>query len=432
VKDHFARQWAGNEGHAAELIPSLRLVSICLLLPYRGVDHAGGELLLHHYRVLAERCGRLDAFAIDYDENVAAATRTEDISVDSYSATILNFPRWRKWFLGKVIARVWSFVLPVLPDIGIYASFVCSKDLQERVRNADIVELQWYEFFYFARFVKRMNPAADVIGYVHDIPTQKIARRLSRWPAPALRMYLGYVAWLERQMLRGVDKVTVLSAKDADFIRRRSTSVNTIVLDPPLDLGRPVDEPDRLAHHGMACTNNDSACSFGFIGALYRPENDDAGLWLLNDIWPYVLEHCPAARLYLVGSKPTTALQDLASRFGNSVVVTGYVKDVDSFYIRFNTVVIPLRYGAGVKFKTISGILAGKNIIATPIAVEGTLPERYFFRVSDSAETLARAMVEIATSPDLGRQIAHAARTAVGTRYTLENYAKAVAGFYRR
>src|SRR5438874_13268864 len=115
----FLTAIASHGGNVVEAKNSLKLVSICLLLPYRGVDHAGGELLLHHYSVLAQRCGRVDAFAIDYDENVTAANRGEDISVDSYSATVLNFPRWRKWLVGKVIARVWSFILPVLPDIGI-------------------------------------------------------------------------------------------------------------------------------------------------------------------------------------------------------------------------------------------------------------------------------------------------------------------------
>ncbi|MBI3216043.1 MAG: glycosyltransferase [Mycobacterium sp.] len=402
------------------------LVSICLLLPYTGVDHAGGELLLRHYKVLAEQCSRVDTFAIDYDDNLLAASRDSDIAFDSYQTTIINFPRWRKTIAGKIIARIWTFLLPVLPDIGIYAAFASSKSLRERLLKADIVELQWYEFFFFARLVKRLNAKAEVIGFAHDIPTQKIERRLTGWPAPARRLYLNYASWLQHQMLRGIDKVTVLSAKDAELLTKRPITAKTAVLNPPLDLGEPTDT-DRVR---QVTRNHELHCNFGFIAAFYRPENDDAGLWLLTDIWPRVIERCPRARLYLVGSKPSAALQRAADKLGESVTVTGYVDDIDSFYDRIGTVVIPLRYGAGVKFKTISGILARKNIVATPVAIEGTLPEEFFFRVSDSAAALADAMIELAADPQRGRTIADAARDEVGSRYSSERYARTVKDVY--
>jgi glycosyltransferase involved in cell wall biosynthesis len=406
----------------------VNLVSISFLLPYHGVDHAGGDLLLQHYRVLAERCARVDAFATEIGNNVVAASREKDIDFDSYTVAIAKFPRWRRTLLGKVMARIWFLVLPVLPDIGACASFAISRSLRERLREADIVELQWFEYFIFARLVKRVNPGAEIIGFIHDIPSQRIERSLSGWPAFLRRAYLAYVETLERQMLRGMRKVIVLSTKDAALLAQLSTSTQVFVLDPPLNLGRLSDSDN--AGVKMDSRNGESDISFGFVGAFHRPENNDAGLWLLTDIWPYVLERCPAARLYLVGSKPSKRLQVAASRFGHSVAVTGYVDDIDSYYDLFGTVVIPLRYGAGVKFKTISAILAGKNIVATPIAIEGTLPEDYFFSVSDSAETLAKAMVELATRSNVGRKIAEEARNVVGSRYSLDNYARAVSDVY--
>jgi glycosyltransferase involved in cell wall biosynthesis len=396
--------------------PGIKLVSISLKLPYCGIDNAGGELVLQHYRVLAARCARIDAFANEADDNVIAVSRNMDINCDSYSAEIIDRPRWRESIFGQVVARLWFMVFPVLPDIADCISFATSKSLRARVLEADIVELQWFEFFYFAWLVKRISPHVEIIGFAHDIPNA--VRRVS----------LSYVAWLERQMLSRIQKVTVLSAKDAALVAARSNSVEVFVLNPPLDLRSMESKSGQVKNSD--CGGDPDTC-FGFVGALHRPENNDAALWLLSDIWPHVRATCPGAKLYIVGAKPSGELHDAANKFGDSVTVTGYVDDIDSFYDLFSTVVIPLRYGAGVKFKTISGILAEKNIVATPTAIEGTLPAEYFFSVSDSAATLARAMVELATSPAFPHELPAKARAEVGSRYSLVNYAQTVADVYR-
>ena len=55
-------------------------------------------------------------------------------------------------------------------------------------------------------------------------------------------------------------------------------------------------------------------------------------------------------KLYLVGSKPSQEVLDLASK---DVIVTGFVTDeeLDEYYSKIKLVVVPLRTGAGVKGK---------------------------------------------------------------------------------
>lgn len=404
------------------------ILSISFALPYRGVDHAGGELLLHHYEVLAGRCRRLDAFAIDFDSNQKASSRQEDVGFDNYQSETISFPRWRRSLLGKIAARIWSVTAPVLPDLGVCTSFNHSQSLREAIRRADIVELQWFEYFAFARLVKRENPTARIIGFVHDIPSQRIERSLVRLPKPFRNLYLAYVGWLERMLLEGLDCVTVLSKKDADLVRNRTASVETFVLDPPLNLDESYVSLDEESSLVRLASSADVA--FGFVGALHRRENDDAARWLLSAIWPSVLNRCPAARLYIIGSTPSSELREAAAAFVDSVEVTGYVDDIGKFYNLFNTAIIPLRYGAGVKFKTISAVLAGKNIVATPVAVEGVLADELFFCVSDDPDKLASAMVQLATEPASGHLISEQARIEASSRYSLDSYVQAVEQVY--
>ncbi len=400
-----------------------KLVSLSYFLPYIGVDHAGGQLLLDHYRVLTNRCGSLNSFAIALESNLTAAGRDHDVHSSRYHATVLKFPRWRRTLLGKVIARVWFILFPIFPDIGTVASFLSSRRLREDVIAADIVELQWFEYLFFGCLVRMFNPRAQIIGYSHDVPSQKIDRRWAGKPAVLKWLYMSYVTWLERRLLRGVDRVTVLSAKDAELIARRTSSVEIFVLDPPLG----GDKEHRLTWADEGAEEP----SFGFVGAFHRKENDDAAKWLLTEIWPEVLKKCPEAVLYLVGSQPSSELSEISSNFSGSVQLTGYVPDLEAFYGRFQTMVIPLRYGAGVKFKTITGILKGKNIVATPVAIEGVLSAEHFYRVSNSASELAAAMIELALNPRIGRDALEKAHAAVGNRYSFANYSAAVSEVYR-
>lgn len=400
-----------------------KIVSIAFMLPHPGVDHAGGEYLLRHYRVLADRCSSLAAFGPDLGSNATAAERGIGSGFPSYHAEVVRFPRWRSSFLGKVIARLLFILVPVLPDIGAVTSFSRSESLRERVRAADIVELQWFEYFYFAKLVRRINPRAEIIAVNHDVPSQRIERSLSSWPRSLRSPYLAYVAWLERNFLKGIKTVAALSPKDAELLAKR-THVPVAVLNPPIEFD--VSEPALLS----GLLDPDAERSFGFVGALHRRENDDAARWMLSDIWPSVIEHCPLAKLYIIGSKPSEELRSAAARFSDSVTVTGYVDDIDSFYRKFNTAVIPLRYGAGIKFKTVSAVLAGKNIVATPIAVEGTLPNDCFYRVSECARSLAQAMVELLDDPKAGLDVIERARREAGSQYSLSSYAMSIDSVY--
>ena len=403
------------------------LVSLAFMLPYSGVDHAGGQYLLHHYRVLAGHCSRVDAFAIDIDTNLVGKKNEVDIGFDSYRAVIVEFPKWRKTILGKIGARLFHWALPTFPDLGVIAAFTSSDELRERVRAADIVELQWFEYFYFARLVRAINPTAKVIAVAHDVPSQRIERNLSAWPIPIRRVCIWYVKWLERQMLRGIPYLAAHSVKDAELLAQRSESFEVAVLNPPMELDW---SSDAVIRREASPATGRVGKSFGFVGALHRQENNDAALWLLRDIWPHVLDRCPDAFLYIIGSKPSTELQEAAGRFSGSVEVTGYVEDLEMYYDLFGTAVIPLRFGAGIKLKTVSAILAGKNIVATPVAVEGTIPDDCFYCVSDSAETLSASMVELAIDPTAGLDIAERARQQVGSRYSLQSYERSVSSVY--
>jgi len=88
-----------------------------------------------------------------------------------------------------------------------------------------------------------------------------------------------------------------------------------------------------------------------FIGGFQHPPNVDAVLWYAQEILPRVRERLPGVKSFIVGSKVPPTIRALAA---DDLVVTGYVPDVTPFFTGCRVSIAPLRYGAGVKARSIS------------------------------------------------------------------------------
>ena len=146
--------------------------------------------------------------------------------------------------------------------------------------------------------------------------------------------------------------------------------------------------------------------TIGFIGRLLPEKGTDHFLQAAKR----VLQRFPNAVFYLIGSGPHRAsLQQLTQDLNLSgrVVFTGTREDMPSVYAALDTVVLPsLREGLPM---TILEALAAKcAVIATDV---GGIPivirngETGLLIPPGDGDALAQAMLQLADSPDLGRQL---------------------------
>lgn len=135
-------------------------------------------------------------------------------------------------------------------------------------------------------------------------------------------------------------------------------------------------------------------CEILFVAGFRHQPNEDAAILLVQEILPLVLAACPQARLCLAGSHPTDAVQALA---GERVTVTGSLsaEALAARYAAARVSVIPLRFGAGVKFKTVETMAMGLPVVSTRIGVQGfdDLPEE--LAVHDDPAAIAEALVRL-------------------------------------
>jgi polysaccharide biosynthesis protein PslH len=122
-----------------------------------------------------------------------------------------------------------------------------------------------------------------------------------------------------------------------------------------------------------------------FMGAMSASFNRDALSYFARDIHP-LLADIDGIQFTVVGG----ALPPSLAFFGalRHVEVTGHAPDVSPFLARCACLVVPLRYGGGLRIRIIEALAAGIPVIASPVAVAGMAlePGRHLLVASTPAE----------------------------------------------
>jgi len=125
-----------------------------------------------------------------------------------------------------------------------------------------------------------------------------------------------------------------------------------------------------------------------FVGGFDHTPNIDAVSWFSKSVLPLVLEAVPDLVFYVIGSNPPPEITNLASE---QIRLLGFVSDerLTQYYQTCRMVVIPLRFGAGVKGKTIEALYHGMPIVSTSVGIEGIPDIGSIVTAADSADEFA-------------------------------------------
>jgi hypothetical protein len=144
-----------------------------------------------------------------------------------------------------------------------------------------------------------------------------------------------------------------------------------------------------------------------FCGVFNYAPNEEAALWFMREVWPAILKARTDSTLVLVGSHPTRALRDAASRAGR-VEVTGAVPDVRPYLWGSALSIAPIWTARGVQNKVLEAAAAGLPSVVTP-AVMGGLPTHVLpaCSVAGTADAFSASVLALlALSPEERRAAA--------------------------
>lgn len=133
-----------------------------------------------------------------------------------------------------------------------------------------------------------------------------------------------------------------------------------------------------------------------FVGGFSHPPNADGVLWFAREIFPLIREKLGKVNFYVVGSKVTREIEELEQP-GNGIIIKGFVSDEElaRLYGAVRMVVVPLRYGAGVKGKVVEAVYHGAPVVTTTVGAEGIPGADRALCIADEPEAFAGEVVRL-------------------------------------
>jgi sugar transferase (PEP-CTERM/EpsH1 system associated) len=193
--------------------------------------------------------------------------------------------------------------------------------------------------------------ARRVIDFV-DVDSDKWRQYAARMRGPMRWVYRREAARIEAFELaiaRAFDASLFVSPAEAAWFRgllgaggERVTHVNNGVDSVYFDPGLELESPFPVGAQPVV-----------FTGAMDYWANADAVVWFCCEVWPRVRARQPQAAFYIVGARPSPAVQALA---GDGVVVTGRVPDVRPYLRHAQAVVAPMRIARGIQNKVLEDV----------------------------------------------------------------------------
>lgn len=107
-----------------------------------------------------------------------------------------------------------------------------------------------------------------------------------------------------------------------------------------------------------------------FTGVMDYAPNDDAAVFLLDEIVPLVRRAVPDLEVLIAGRNPSQRLKRRAHTLPG-VTVTGFVDDMRPWLERAAVCVAPLRYASGMQNKVLEALAMQVPVVATPVVADG-------------------------------------------------------------
>jgi len=157
-----------------------------------------------------------------------------------------------------------------------------------------------------------------------------------------------------------------------------------------------------------------------FTGVMDYWPNIEGVVWFANSVFPRIRDQHPAARFYIVGSRPTGAVRNLAQTHPG-IFATGFVSDVRDYISAADVCVVPLRIARGIQNKVLEAMAMGKAVVCTPQAIDGiqAIPGEEII-VAGSANAFAAKVSRMIEDKPHAESLGASARKCVELHYSWE------------
>lgn len=177
---------------------------------------------------------------------------------------------------------------------------------------------------------------------------------------------------------------------------------------------------------GVDVDHNYSECnedfpSILFLGTMSSKFNQKSVLYIYEKIYPHLKKNFPTLKFFIIGKGPSEEI----IRLGNdeSIIVTGYVKDIKRHISTTSVVVLPI-HGFGIKTRLLEVMSVGKPAVIYSKAIEGinVTPNKNVL-IADNSNEFINRITELLNSEDLRKEISKNAKKLMEEEYSWQKMA---------
>lgn len=378
-----------------------QILWISLRAPYDLVPHGGGKTHNFYIKKFNEsKKFNIHLLSFCYESEKEKA----QIDLNNYGISndisVIKRNEFLRNFLGKIGLPIslleYRFVIKEIKRKA--------TSLRDKGYNPDFIFLHWTEIVMMSRYIKKIFPSSKLISIEEDVTFLKLQRKYLMGRGVKKLLLLFQYRVIRRKELNGLKDSTLVvlnNHKDYELVVSHGIEKNKAF------------ETSPYFEDFSYIKRRPVKGNIIFWGAMNRPENIEAVLWFVNNVWEF-LEN---TKFVVVGAKPPQKIIDLKEK---DVEVTGFVNSPDQYFEDCMCMVVPLQMGAGIKIKVLEAMSAGVPVLTNSIGIEGIKAKNgvdYFF--CEKPEEFKEAIEEIMYDFSVGQKIGNNAKRNIKKNYSI-------------
>ena len=230
-------------------------------------------------------------------------------------------------------------------------SYAEEKKILEYIEQVD-PDILFADTSILGKILLKVNKRIKKIVFCHNVEKEYAKHRVMNegWRYIPVFFATKYNEWLS---VKEANKLICLNVRDSKLIEKN--------YDRKPDFLLPISFMDSFDSSKVYREKSDKVLLF--IGSNFGP-NYDGIKWFINNVMQELKEY----NLIIVGKDFENVKEKLERE---NVTVIGTVQKLDEYYYRYFNIVLPIKYGDGMKVKTAEAMMYGMNIFATNEALEG-------------------------------------------------------------
>jgi glycosyltransferase involved in cell wall biosynthesis len=313
-----------------------------------------------HYHFIRELSQRHSITLLTLVSSEITAEAMQEMA--SYTERILTFGSNGSSNLHK---GRWLGHLPVIGDRTERTLQLRAGVKQMKKAFVQLLEQESYDLVLFHG--KSVFPVIEdwaelpIVADFCDATSMRVHTRMSyasKAKLPLLGLRYLQIRQIEKKLVRKTPHIAFISVRDREAILG------------PYDRSEVIPNGLDLQYWRRKSNSRQPDCLI-FTGVMNYAPNEDAALYLIDEILPFLRQSVPNLEVLIVGRDPTSALSERGRRHPE-VTVTGFVDDMRPYLERAAIFAAPVRYASGMQNK-IQEAMAMEVPVVTTSAVAGGL-----------------------------------------------------------